>query len=43
MNKIRALVVDDEPLARERVLTLLQQETDDVWRLAGLYLTPWTG
>ncbi len=28
MNKIRALVVDDEPLARERVLTLLQQETD---------------
>ena len=28
MNKIRALVVDDEPLARERVLSLLQQETD---------------
>jgi len=28
VNKIRALVVDDEPLARERVLTLLQQETD---------------
>ena len=22
---------------------MLQQETDDVWRLAGLYLTPWTG
>jgi len=28
VNKIRALVVDDEPLARERVLTLLQQEAD---------------
>ena len=28
MTKIRALVVDDEPLARERVLSLLQQETD---------------
>jgi two-component system LytT family response regulator len=28
VNKIRALVVDDEPLARERVLTLLQQESD---------------
>jgi two-component system, LytTR family, response regulator len=28
VNKIRALVVDDEPLARERVLTLLQHETD---------------
>ena len=28
MNKIRALVVDDEPLARERVLSLLQMETD---------------
>ena len=28
MNKIRALVVDDEPLARERVITLLQREGD---------------
>lgn len=28
MNKIRALVVDDEPLARDRVLSLLQQEED---------------
>jgi two-component system, LytTR family, response regulator len=28
MNKIRALVVDDEPLARERVLSLLQGEVD---------------
>ena len=28
MNKIRALVVDDEPIARERVLSLLQQEED---------------
>ena len=28
VNKIRALVVDDEPLARERVLTLLQHEED---------------
>ena len=28
MNKIRALVVDDEPLARERVMSLLQLETD---------------
>ena len=28
MNKIRALVVDDEPMARERVLSLLQQEED---------------
>lgn len=28
MNKIRTLVVDDEPLARERVLSLLQQEAD---------------
>ena len=28
MNKIRALVVDDEPIARERVLSLLQQEDD---------------
>jgi two-component system LytT family response regulator len=28
VNRIRALVVDDEPLARERVLTLLQQEAD---------------
>ena len=28
VNKIRALVVDDEPLARERVLSLLQQEAD---------------
>jgi two-component system, LytTR family, response regulator len=28
MTKIRALVVDDEPLARERVLSLLQMEAD---------------
>lgn len=28
MNKIRTLVVDDEPLARERVLSLLRQEAD---------------
>ena len=28
MNKIRALVVDDEPMARERVLSLLQHEDD---------------
>jgi two-component system LytT family response regulator len=28
MNKIRAMVVDDEPIARERVLSLLQQEDD---------------
>ena len=28
MNKIRTLVVDDEPMARERVLSLLQQESD---------------
>lgn len=28
MSKIRALVVDDEPLARDRVLSLLQQEDD---------------
>lgn len=28
MTKIRTLVVDDEALARERVLTLLQQEVD---------------
>jgi two-component system, LytTR family, response regulator len=28
VTKIRALVVDDEPLARERVLSLLQQEPD---------------
>ena len=28
MNKIRTLVVDDEPMARERVLSLLQQEDD---------------
>ncbi len=28
MNKIRTLVVDDEPMARERVLSLLQQEED---------------
>ena len=28
MTKIRALVVDDEPIARERVLSLLQQEED---------------
>jgi two-component system LytT family response regulator len=28
MKKIRALVVDDEPMARERVLSLLQHEAD---------------
>ena len=28
MNKIRTVVVDDEPIARERVLSLLQQEDD---------------
>ena len=28
MNKIRTLVVDDEPLARKRVLSLLRQEAD---------------
>ena len=28
MNRIRTLVVDDEPMARERVLSLLQQESD---------------
>jgi two-component system LytT family response regulator len=28
MTKIRTLVVDDEPIARERVLSLLQQEAD---------------
>ena len=28
MTKIRALVVDDEPMARDRVLSLLQQEED---------------
>jgi two-component system LytT family response regulator len=28
VNKIRTLVVDDEPLARERVMSLLQQEVD---------------
>ena len=28
MNKIRALVVDDEPMARDRVLSLLQHEED---------------
>ena len=28
MNKIRTLIVDDEPLARERVLSLLRQEED---------------
>jgi two-component system LytT family response regulator len=28
VTKIRTLVVDDEPLARERVLSLLQQEND---------------
>ena len=28
MNKIRALVVDDEPMARDRMLSLLQQEED---------------
>ena len=28
MSKIRTLVVDDEPMARERILGLLAQETD---------------
>ena len=28
MTKIRTLVVDDEPIARERIMSLLQQETD---------------
>ena len=28
MNKIRTLVIDDEPMARVRLLTLLQGETD---------------
>ena len=28
MNKIRTLVVEDEPMARERVLSLLQQQPD---------------
>lgn len=28
MNKIRTLVVDDEPMARERIMSLLQQEND---------------
>ena len=28
MNKIKALVVDDEPMARERVMSLLQHEED---------------
>jgi two-component system LytT family response regulator len=28
VNKIRTLVVDDEPMARERVLSLLEQEED---------------
>jgi two-component system, LytTR family, response regulator len=28
VTKIRTLVVDDEPIARERILSLLQQETD---------------
>ena len=28
MGKIRTLVVDDEPMARERVVTLLRQEDD---------------
>src|SRR3982751_3236990 len=28
MSKIRALVVDDEPMARDRVLSLLQHEED---------------
>ena len=28
MTKIRALVVDDEPMARERILSLLRQESD---------------
>ncbi len=28
MTKIRTVVVDDEPIARERIMSLLQQETD---------------
>src|SRR2546423_11064886 len=28
MEKIRALIVDDEPLARERIRTLLEHESD---------------
>jgi two-component system, LytTR family, response regulator len=28
VNKIRTLVVDDEPMARERIMSLLQQEND---------------
>ena len=28
MTKIRTLIVDDEPMARERVLTLLKQQPD---------------
>ena len=28
MHKIRTLVVDDEPMARERVLALLEQQPD---------------
>ena len=28
MTKIRTLIVDDEPMARERVLSLLQQQPD---------------
>jgi two-component system, LytTR family, response regulator len=28
VTKIRTLVVDDEPMARERILGLLAQETD---------------
>jgi two-component system LytT family response regulator len=28
VTKIRTLVVDDEPIARERILSLLQQEND---------------
>ena len=28
MTKIRTLVVDDEPMARERLMSLLQQEDD---------------
>jgi two-component system, LytTR family, response regulator len=28
VTKIRTLVVDDEPMARERIMSLLQQETD---------------
>ena len=28
MSKIRTMVVDDEPVARERMIGLLQQEKD---------------